>query len=199
MTEIETANAQEITRLYELGINFVPSLDDTIEAAFEKAKGVITNSGGSITAESKPALIQLAYTMVKNIDSKNKKYDTAYFGWIKFTGAPELVADVKEALDVNLDILRYMIIKTDPEATIDAVDVAQAMSGGKDAVIVPDEEDVEVASDADEDEKADDSDDAVAEDSNAEASEESEVDGADDDLTAVDAAIDELVEEEETK
>lgn len=132
MSENETANAQGEARLYELGINLVPTLEGNIEAAFEKIKGYITSNGGSVTADSKPALIELAYTMGKNVDSKWYRYNTAYFGWVKFTAQGEALADIQEELDAEADVLRYMIIKTTPDASTDAVAVSQAIGGDRD-------------------------------------------------------------------
>lgn len=145
MSENETANAQGDARLYELGVNLVPTLDNT-DAAFEKIKGFITSNGGTITTDSKPALIELAYTMGKNVDSKWYRHNTAYFGWIKFTAFGEALADIKEELDTEADVLRYMITKTTPEASTDASAVAQAIGGDKDGEpSVPEEVEVEEA------------------------------------------------------
>lgn len=178
MSENETANAQGEARLYELGVNLVPTLEGNIDAAFETIKGYITSNGGAITAESKPALIELAYTMGKNIDSKWYRYNTAYFGWVKFTAQGEALAAIKEELDVEGNVLRYMIVKTSPDASTDASAVAQAIGGDKDGdpaapeAVEPDVEEEEVA-------------DAVAD----------EVVETDDVADEIDEKIDEVVEE----
>jgi len=145
MSETETANAQADARLYELGINLVPTLEGKIDAAFEGIKSIITKSGGAITADSKPALIDLAYTMGKNIDSKWYRYNTAYFGWIKFTAEGSAVNDIKEELDTDAEVLRYMITKTTPEASTESSAVAQAIGSDKDGEpLVPEEVEPEV-------------------------------------------------------
>lgn len=140
MSETETANAQADTRLYELGVNLVPTLEEKIEAAFENIKSIITTNGGAITADSKPALIELAYTMGKNIDSKWYRYNTAYFGWVKFTAEASVIAELQEEFDLNGDILRYMVLKTTPEAATSAQDLAEAIRGDKEAEPVAAEE-----------------------------------------------------------
>jgi ribosomal protein S6 len=158
MSETETANAQADARLYELGVNLVPTLEDKIEAAFENIKSIITSNGGAITADSKPALIDLAYTMGKNIDSKWYRYNTAYFGWVKFTAEPSKLAELKEEFDVDGSILRYMILNTTAEAATSAQDLADAIKGDKESDPVAAEEveteavaevDAEVEKDAD--------------------------------------------------
>jgi len=177
MSETETANAQGDARLYELGINLVPTLEGKIDAAFEAIKSIITKSGGEITADSNPVLIKLAYTMGKNIDSKWYRYNTAYFGWVKFTAQSSAIADIKEELDVDAEILRYMIIKTTADASTEASAVADAVASDKDGdPVAPEEVEPEVV------EEVEESEDAVS-------SEEEET------KPEVDAEIDEKIEE----
>lgn len=181
MSETETANAQAEPRLYELGVNLVPALEDKIEAAFENIKSIITSNGGEITADSKPALIELAYTMGKNIDSKWYRYNTAYFGWVKFTAQPEVLTQLQEVFDVDASILRYMLLKTTPEAATTAQQVADAIHGDKAGeTSAADEVDAEVAPEID---------DEVVPEAVVETPELSL------DETSIDAAIDELVTE----
>lgn len=181
MSETETANAQADARLYELGINLVPTLEGKIDAAFEGIKSIITNNGGTITADSKPALIDLAYTMGKNIDSKWYRYNTAYFGWVKFTAQGEAVNDIKEELDVEADVLRYMVLKTTPDASTESSAVAQAIGSDKDGEpLVPEEVEPEA-------EVVEELEDAVSVDTEVPVTDDGSAD------EKIEAAIDELV------
>ncbi len=127
--EIIDNNIQEDeVRLYELGINLVATLEDKIKEEFEVVKAIIKNHGGEIKTESTPVTIPLAYTMYKNIDSKNIKYNTASFGWAKFTSTPDKIELIKEDLDLNAEILRYVILKTTEDADTDSNTIAEILS-----------------------------------------------------------------------
>ncbi|MFA7193565.1 MAG: 30S ribosomal protein S6 [Candidatus Paceibacterota bacterium] len=124
---IDNMNNDEV-RLYELGINLIATLDDKIQADFDAVKKVITNHGGAIVSESTPVTIPLAYTMVKNIDSRNLKYNNASFGWVKFNITPDQIELIKEELDLNAEILRYVVLKTTEDANTSAETIAEALS-----------------------------------------------------------------------
>lgn len=188
MTDIEKANAQEDVRLYELAFNLVPTLEDKIDVAFEGIKNHITKNGGTVTADSAPALIDLAYTMAVSVDAKKQKYNQAYFGWVKFTALPEQLAALAEELDGELDIIRYEIFKTVPEAATSAQDVAQAINSKE---TLADEEESDDSDDSDETEEST-SDEVDTEETKEDTSKE-----ATEDEKKVDEAIDELVEDEE--
>lgn len=124
---IDNMNNDEV-RLYELGINLIATLDDKIQADFDAVKKVITNHGGAIVSESTPVAIPLAYTMVKNIDSRNLKYNNASFGWVKFNITPDQIELIKEELDLNAEILRYVVLKTTEDANTTSEAIAEALS-----------------------------------------------------------------------
>lgn len=114
-----TENQHETGKVYELGVNFVSSLaEEQVPAQFDAIKSLIEKAGGSFISEEAPKLRQLAYTMVKNIQGKNYKHDRAYFGWVKFELESEKINDLKETLDRNDNILRYIIVKTVKENTL---------------------------------------------------------------------------------
>ncbi len=115
-------------RLYELGINLIPTLEEKVQGEFEGIKIIIKNHGGEIVSESTPVTIPLAYTMIKNIDSKNIKYNNASFGWVKFNITPDQIELIKEELDLNAEILRYVILKTTEAANTTSEVIAESLS-----------------------------------------------------------------------
>lgn len=127
MSENEIINNDEV-RLYELGLNLVTTLDEQIKSDFEKVKDTIKKHGGDIKTESVPVAIPLAYTMLKNIDSKNIKHNNASFGWVKFESTPDKIELIKEDLDLNMSILRYVILKTTEDANTSAETIAEELS-----------------------------------------------------------------------
>lgn len=115
-------------RLYELGINLVATLEDKIQSEFDGVKTIIKNHGGEIVSESVPVTIPLAYTMVKNIDSRNLKYNNASFGWVKFNVTPDQIELIKEELDLNNEILRYVVLKTTEAANTTSETIAEVLA-----------------------------------------------------------------------
>ena len=126
MSENET-NDNETTKLYELGVNLIPTLEDKTQEEFDSLKQLIEKKGGKVGAFSVPVSIPLAYTMAITIDSKKQKYDTASFGWIKFTAPSEAIIEIKEDIDLNTNVLRHVILKTTEDADTDAKEVAEAL------------------------------------------------------------------------
>ncbi len=127
MSENAIINNDEV-RLYELGINLVTTLADKVVTDFETVKNIIKKEGGEIKSESTPVAIPLAYTMIKNVDSRNIKHNAASFGWVKFEATPDKIELIKEELDLNSEILRYVVLKTTEEANTTAEAIAEILS-----------------------------------------------------------------------
>ena len=107
------------TQIYELGFHIVPSIEEgKLSAEIDSIKASIEKQEGAFIAEGLPKKIGLAYTIAKDIDSKRHKFDTAYFGWVKFEIKTENIMNIKEEMDKNKNILRFLIIKTVKESTL---------------------------------------------------------------------------------
>ena len=117
MLENETENAD--AKIYELGYLLVPSMQaDDVPARYGDLKELIESSGGEVISGDMPKMINLAYCMSKVISNTRHKFNSAYFGWVKFTmEAPEVVK-LKERLDLDPNFIRFMILKTVKENTI---------------------------------------------------------------------------------
>lgn len=126
-------------RIYELGYHLVPSLSaEQIPATAGAVRNMIESISGKIIAEELPVFIDLAYQIVKTIDHKNKRFDNAYFGFIKFEGTPSEIAKLEAGLKANENILRYLLAKTLREDTFITKKIslsktkdALTLSGGK--------------------------------------------------------------------
>lgn len=136
-------------RIYELGYHLVPTLaEEQIPGASGAVRGMIERISKDIIAEELPVFIDLAYTIVKTVDHKNKRFDEAYFGWIKFEGAPRGVAELEEGLKKDENVLRYLIVKTIREDTFIAKkftgakvkEIAEETTATEEAVAEPSEE-----------------------------------------------------------
>jgi ribosomal protein S6 len=115
-------------RIYELGYHLVPTIAvEQIPAASGAVRGMIEQISKDIIAEELPVFIDLAYTIVKTVEHKNKRFDQAYFGWIKFEANPEGIATLEEALKKDDNVLRYLVVKTIKENTF----IAKKFTGAK--------------------------------------------------------------------
>lgn len=96
---------------YEFAFHVLPTATEgEVTSAFEAIKAEIAKEG-EITGEEAPERIELAYPIVKSIEGKNRKFASAYFGWVRFKLEAEKLEAVKEELaSVNV-ILRHLLIK----------------------------------------------------------------------------------------
>ncbi len=109
----------EENRTYELGYILVPTVPEAeVVAKVTDLKNAIVAVAGTVSSEGEAEFIDLAYQIEKNVKSKKMKWNQGYFGWIKFTTAPDTLEALKKALDGNLDLMRYMLIKTDAENNV---------------------------------------------------------------------------------
>jgi ribosomal protein S6 len=141
MTDEATQQDQytdEITRLYELGFHLIPSIaDDKLEGEVQQLRQLIEQHGGEITQERFPKQMQLAYAMEHRTQSSTATYETAYFGWIKFQMQPDGVEAVQEELRENTSVLRFIVVKTVPEA--DGAEEDEVLEADEEAGEVTDE------------------------------------------------------------
>lgn len=101
---------------YELGYHLVPSLgEDDLALRVGELVKLATANGGTLIAEGYPQSFVLSYTMKRLRGGKWEKYDTAFFGWLRFSAPAETVVALKEALDHSEHVVRYLLIKLSKE------------------------------------------------------------------------------------
>ena len=106
-------------QVYELGYHLVSTIaEEALPKEVENLKAILLKDGGSLVSEGEPKLINLAYSMTKSVADIKKKFNTAYFGWIKFETSQSLIPEMKKKLDANASVLRYLLIKTVRENTM---------------------------------------------------------------------------------
>ena len=106
-------------QVYELGYHIVSTVaEENLPKEVETLKVIVLKDGGSLVSEGEPKLINLAYSMTKSVADTKKKFNTAYFGWLKFETKSELMPMIKKAVDANPSVLRYLLIKTVRENTL---------------------------------------------------------------------------------
>jgi ribosomal protein S6 len=106
-------------QVYELGYHIVSTVaEENLPKEVETLKEIVLQDGGSLLSSGEPKLINLAYSMTKSVADTKKKFNTAYFGWLKFETKSELMPKIKKAVDENPHVLRYLLIKTVRENTL---------------------------------------------------------------------------------
>ncbi len=56
--------------------------------------------------------------MAKIIENKRGRFNQGYFGWIRIEIDPALMTVLKETLDKNILLIRYLLISTTKENTV---------------------------------------------------------------------------------
>ena len=121
MTSKDSAD-QADNRIYEVGFHIVPSIpEEKLSSELTAIKDVLEKSGAVFISEEFPKLKPLSYQMTKVLGPKHLKFDTAYFGSVKFEMAPENIDTVKKTLELSETVLRFLIIKTVRESTMSVI------------------------------------------------------------------------------
>ncbi len=108
-------------RIYEVGYLLAPTIEEgKVAELYTALKDLIGSLNGVVVSDDMPRMIPLAYTMEKVVQNIRSKYDTAYFGWVKFEMEPEKVTELKKKLDLDPTIVRFLLIKTVKENTVAA-------------------------------------------------------------------------------
>ncbi len=119
MEKVEQVEKEGGVQVYELGYHIVSTVaEENVAKEVETLKAIVLKDGGSLISEGEPKLINLAYSMTKSVADSKKKFDTAYFGWIKFEAKSELIPEMKKKIDASSTVLRYLLIKTVRENTL---------------------------------------------------------------------------------
>ena len=147
---------------YEFAFHVLPTVaEGEVASVFTTLKAQVTKAGGHFTTALSPARVDLAYEIVKPIDGKNRKFNSAYFGWVRFTLSSAAVADLTEELESMPSILRSIMIKLTRAEEAEPFFYHEAMASDKKIVEMGDADDSD-----------DDSDDSDEDDADEEVSEE---------------------------
>ncbi|MEK7128487.1 MAG: 30S ribosomal protein S6 [Patescibacteria group bacterium] len=120
MSENEMSEEKN-SKVYELGYLLAPSIaPDDVPVNYGNLKELVSSFGGEIISDEMPKMTGLAYSISKVISNVRSKFNTAYFGWIKFTISAPKVLELKKTLDLDPKIIRFLILKTVKENTIAA-------------------------------------------------------------------------------
>jgi ribosomal protein S6 len=97
---------------YELAFHVLPTVaEGEVTTIFQKLKDTIIKHGGVITSEEAPARFDLAYEIDKHLEGRNRKFKSAYFGWVRFQVNSAEIAAITEAVEGTKELLRHLLIK----------------------------------------------------------------------------------------
>ena len=119
MEKEESLELEKELKVYEVGYLLLPYVQEAdLAREVDLIKTAIADAGGVVFSDENPRLMNLAYPMSKVFNNKKTKFENAYFGWIKFDGDPKFAGKLKKAMDLNPNVLRFIILKTVRENTI---------------------------------------------------------------------------------
>lgn len=113
MPAVEAAEEvkQELSS-YELAFHVLPTIaEGEVKSIFDAIKAHITTAGGVLTEEEAPARFDLAYEIDKFLEGRNRKFSSAYFGWVRFDIEAAKIAEITEMIEGSKDILRHLITR----------------------------------------------------------------------------------------
>ena len=109
--ENEPVIEQKAAKTYEIGYllsPFIPTetVEETAEAMY---KTWIADLGGEIIIKHLPKMRSLAYPVAKFISNKKSVYKEAYFGAVKFQISPENIRTIKELVEKDGNVIRFLM------------------------------------------------------------------------------------------
>ncbi|MES2007063.1 MAG: 30S ribosomal protein S6 [Patescibacteria group bacterium] len=104
--------------VYELAFHIVPQIpEDGVGAVVEKLHKLIGKA--EVVTEQVPAKMTLSYTIERADSGKREKFDTAYFGWIKFVTERSEIQGIEQGVRAMSEVLRYLLVETVRENTME--------------------------------------------------------------------------------
>ncbi len=110
-TEANKGDERELVS-YEFAFHILPTVaEGEVTNFFDKIKNQITKIGGELAEEESPKRFDLAYEIVKYLEGKNRKFSSAYFGWVRFRLESGKLAELTETFDEAKELLRFIVVK----------------------------------------------------------------------------------------
>ncbi len=105
--------------VYEVGYLMIPTIpEEGLGEEVVSLKDALLEKGVNFISDEYPKLIELAYEMTRSISNKKQKFSYGYFGWVKFECKTDVANAIKDYLDKNEKLIRFILIKTIRENTM---------------------------------------------------------------------------------
>jgi len=109
--ETNSADERDFTS-YEFAFHILPTVaEGEVPSVVDALKAHITKAGGEITDEETAKRFDLAYEITKYLEGKHRKFNSAYFGWVRFRLEASSLVELTETLDGSKEVLRYLLVK----------------------------------------------------------------------------------------
>lgn len=97
---------------YELAFHVLPTVaEGEVADVFTALKSAVEAAGGAVTTEEAPKRFDLAYEIIKYLEGRNRKFTSAYFGWVRFTLEPAQLEGLTETVEGESRLLRHLLIR----------------------------------------------------------------------------------------
>ncbi len=117
--EVEGEEKEIRLHVYEVGYIMLPTIaEEGLGEEVTLFKDMFVENGAVFISDEYPKLIELAYEMSRSIENKKQKFSYGYFGWVKFECTTDQAKVIKEILDKNEKLVRFLMIKTVRENTM---------------------------------------------------------------------------------
>lgn len=110
-TEVGSANERDFIS-YELAFHVLPTVaEGEVQSVVDKIKADIKSVGGEIFDEEAAQRFDLAYDIVKYLEGRNRKFSSAYFGWVRFRLDSLSIEKITDLVDSNKNLLRHLLVR----------------------------------------------------------------------------------------
>lgn len=117
--ENEIEEKESSVSIYEVGYIMVPTIaEENLASEVGDFKDALLKKGAIFISDEHPKMLELAYEMSRSINNKKQKFSYGYFGWVKFECTTIEARAIKEMLDKDEKLVRYLFIKTVRENTM---------------------------------------------------------------------------------
>jgi ribosomal protein S6 len=111
---------QKNSRIYEVSylvrLDVAPAIAE--ETVARSITAFLTEKAIRIISAAPLEEIDLAYEIRKDIENKKERFVEAYFGFTKFEAEPQVIKELHESLDLEKNIIRFLIVKTIEDNTV---------------------------------------------------------------------------------
>lgn len=132
MPAAEAQGAVDERNSYEFAFHVLPTVaEGEVPGVFDAIKALITKAKGEVFDEEAPERFDLSYEIVKHLEGKNRKFSSAYFGWVRFKVESDAIESILEGVDSNNQILRHLLIKLTKEEEANPFKFHEALASQK--------------------------------------------------------------------
>ncbi len=136
-TEADHVDEEQVFASYELAFHVLPTVaEGEVEGVFSSVVALVTKYGGEITTQEAAQRVELSYPIVKKIEGKNRKFSSAYFGWVRFTIDTANIESLTEEIEVEKTLLRTLLVRLTKQEEQNLFFYHEAMAAEKQVVTI---------------------------------------------------------------